>query len=51
MKGKFCSENGRAREGFFGKKAAEMAPLAGLHGPVAGDPLSPQRVRPSPGAK
>lgn len=45
MKGKFCFENAWAREGFFGKNMAQMAALAALQGPGAGDPLSPCRVR------
>ncbi len=45
MKGKFCSENGWAREGFFGKKVPQTAEIKVLRGPRGRHPLSPQRVR------
>src|SRR5271154_6915220 len=45
MKGKLCSENECAREGFFGKKVAKKGDITGLQGPLGVDPLSPPGVR------
>lgn len=45
MKGKLCSENAWAREGFFGNNWPKMAKITGLCGPSPVYPLSPCRVR------
>ena len=49
MKGKFCSENGWAREGFFGKNEAILAILRRLPGPRAGPPYPPAGLGPPGG--
>src|ERR1017187_207723 len=51
MKGKYCSENAWAREGFFGKNWGQPRKITGLQGPGTGYPVSPCRVRVPPGAR
>ena len=45
MKGKFCSEYARTREGFFGKKVPQTAEIKGFRGPCGAHPVSPLRVK------